>query len=246
MNENGLQFGTKLFWVTRTFPDHKRTKAHLAMLGHKCVAVPVLEIVPEPPAQAHQQTEAIVFTSANAVRMHEVCDELVHRPVLTVGNYTAAEAKRAGYSNVTSANGDVDALENLIRCRVYPGARILHLAAKQPAGALMGRLAAAGYCTTHQPVYRSRPVSRNRLDRLVCILPRIQGIMIHSPKAGSIVASFLRSCPERWAGFIYCISQNAARPFDTLREAQVLIASHPSEFAIMRLVDKSAGAVSRY
>ncbi|PQA89750.1 uroporphyrinogen-III synthase [Hyphococcus luteus] len=229
----------KTFWITRTAPGNHRTAEGLTKLGHISFLMPVLEIIELRAVIASCNADAIVFSSANAVRMHNPRSEFLDLPVFAVGDHTASEAMRAGYRNVYSADGDVRSLEKLIRQRSAVGGRILHLSARDPAGDLLGALESAGYRQKRKAVYESRPVTRDRLNCIASILDRLHGIVIHSPKAGSVVAAFLRSQIKTWEGSVYCISPAAAFPFDAVKSARIFIADHPSEESMIRLIADS-------
>jgi uroporphyrinogen-III synthase len=80
--------------------------------------MPLLRI--EPVADAELGTgpwAAVIFTSANAVRavaVHRRFSELADLPVYTVGRRTQAAAAAAGFTSIMSADGDVNALIQLI------------------------------------------------------------------------------------------------------------------------------------
>jgi uroporphyrinogen-III synthase len=82
-------------------------------------------------------------------------------PVLTVGEATAQRAKQAGFANVTSADGDAEALISLVRARLSPAAGTLLLAAgRGQSQQLAAGLRAAGFRVARRVVYAANPVGR--------------------------------------------------------------------------------------
>src|SRR5215475_3147651 len=99
--------------VTRPQPGAERTAMALRALGHSVVIAPVLRFeaaLPDiPPGPWH----AVLMTSASAARAisaHPRLGELLDCQVFAVGRSTAEAARDAGFTAVTSADGDVEAL----------------------------------------------------------------------------------------------------------------------------------------
>src|SRR5688572_2316006 len=96
--------------VTRPGPDNARTAATLRQMGHDVMLAPMLRI--ETIADADlgpPPCAAILLTSANGARAlagHPRLPELKALPVLAVGKTSAETARDAGFTDVTSANGD--------------------------------------------------------------------------------------------------------------------------------------------
>jgi len=107
--------------VTRPDPEGERTAAVLRQHGHEVLLEPLLRIEPAADAELGDGPwAAIVFTSANAVRAvaaHRRFGELARLPAYAVGKRTQAAAIAAGFAPVTSADGDVNALAELISSR---------------------------------------------------------------------------------------------------------------------------------
>ena len=224
------------FWVTRTRPDNAGTVDRLRPYAQRVLAVPVLASHAIPSRWPAEPPDALVFTSINGVRYHQAQPEFSSCPVLAVGDRTAQAASSAGYSDVRSAGGDVRDLERLVCDTIPRGRRILHLSARRPAGDLVGRLASAGYDAKRLPVYATQPVSSATLAQTLPSMTTIDGILIHSPRAGRLVRSFLATTRSKFHGSIYCISHAAAAPFDGLLGVRVIAAAQPTEDALLHLV----------
>ncbi|MDH3240852.1 MAG: uroporphyrinogen-III synthase [Alphaproteobacteria bacterium] len=136
--------------ITRPAEDAGPLADALQARGFAVLIEPLLHIrMREGPAPDLTGVQALAFTSANGVRA------LVHaapqapgagRPAFAVGPATAEAAKKAGFADVVSADGDVDALGRLIAGRLDAEAgAVLHVAGSHRAGDLMGRLEAAGF-----------------------------------------------------------------------------------------------------
>src|SRR5262245_18884914 len=96
--------------VTRPEPDNARTAAELRARGHEVMLAPLLRIEPVPDADlGNGPWSGVLITSANgarAIAAHKRRAALDALPVLAVGQASAAAARDAGISDVTSADGD--------------------------------------------------------------------------------------------------------------------------------------------
>src|SRR3982074_435578 len=100
--------------VTRPQPDDETTAAALRARGFEVLLAPMLRFAPVafPDDEAARYGAAIV-TSANALRgiaPHIKASRLLELPLFTVGEHTAAAARRAGFGKVISADGDAASL----------------------------------------------------------------------------------------------------------------------------------------
>jgi uroporphyrinogen-III synthase len=117
--------------VTRPWEDCARTAEALAKNGHTSVLAPLFE-VRKLSAGMPDAADAVLAASANALRMAEIpaSGALHSLPLFAVGSQTAAEARRAGFQDVRTADGDAAALARLVRGSMAPGSKLLHLAGR--------------------------------------------------------------------------------------------------------------------
>ena len=223
-------------WVTRTAPDNALTFGALGEMGRLAVNVPVLRVRKCFALPRVRSPGGIVLTSVNGVRIHPLRAEFFDIPVFTVGDRTAEAAEMVGYRNVTSANGDVEDLEDLIRTKFQGSRRIYHFSALEPAGDLAGNLCRHGYDAERIAVYRTCSVLLSELAKNLPPLEKMNGILIHSPRASQIVRSYLDAQPRPFVGWIACISPAAAAPFAGLCGVNVLTAERPDERSILELI----------
>lgn len=223
-------------WVTRSAPFNDETADRLQAAGHNPLKLPVLHTRPLEHERVPADVDALVFTSPNGIRHHRFCESLAGVPVFTVGDRTAQLARDAGYENVTSAGGDVVDLYDLMRTRLVPPARIVHLSAAAPAGDLVGQLRLVGFDAERRCVYESVDTEFVQLRPALAALPWVDGVIIHSPRAGRRVASFLADLSGRWNGAAYCISEAAAAPLKRLGGVRTEVARRPNDHALRDLV----------
>ena len=144
--------------LTRPEAEAERTAAALRERGHEPIVAPLLsiEILFDADLDAGPWT-AILITSANAVRAvagHSRHDELREIPVFTVGAHSAQAMRAAGFTDVTSADGNVNDLAKLVVARMKPGAPLLYLAGEERSGDLAGMLREQDFAVDTALVYR--------------------------------------------------------------------------------------------
>ena len=226
----------RLVWVTRTAPYNKLTERRVRGAGRHPLLAPALRVVPIVSARVVAVPNALVFTSLQGVRTHRFFPGLASLPVFAVGDRSARFARLRGYRRVFSAEGDVGDLHKLIRATMPAGSEILHLSAAQPAGDLLAMLRDDGFIARRQCVYEAVEANAQDLEWVAGRLHEIDTILVHSPRAGRLVASWLQEQKDGWRGTVVCISAAAAAAFSVLPAVSVAVASMPNESELMALL----------
>lgn len=190
--------------VLRPEPGASRTAALLAGLGLEPILYPLFAVEPlawELPR--HGRFDALLLTSANAVRHAGAGLEAIHRlPCYCVGKATAKAARDAGFADVRVGGGDAATTIPLL---VRDGrSAVLH-----PCGEDVRPFDALGLSVERLPVYRSAAIGDGAsLDALTrARSPAVA--MVHSPRAGERLDALL--CADLRAHIaIVAISQAAA------------------------------------
>ena len=217
--------------VTRSEPGASETAQRLADLGYAPVVEPLFAIEATP--SALPPYDALAFTSANGVRIFARMDQGRDRPVFCVGGRTAQEALDVGFTQVMSADGDVNDLAGLIMEKLPPGARLLHAGNEESRGDLSGTLSAGGLRASFLATFRAVPVSRPG-PRLAAHLrgePAFEAVLIHSARASAILSQFAAEATCSAPVDVASISAEAARPLVHLAR-RVQTAARPNEAAL--------------
>lgn len=226
-------------WVTRSSPFNLLTAKRLRAMGHAVVASPLFDIRPTDAVDLPWAPELIVFTSINGVRHHPFDAHWADVPVFAVGDTTAAAARRCGYRNVMSADGNVRDLQRLILASAVPGKKLIHFSAGSPAGDLVAYLRARGFDAVRQHVYDAQLRPLDQVRAMLSAGPRIDGIVVHSPAGGRRAADLIAD--SGWSGSVFCISAACAKEFHGISRISVESAARPTERALMQLIrDASA------
>lgn len=233
--------------VTRPQVDAERTATALRARGHDVLIAPLLRI--EPVAAAiGPGFAAVVITSAHApgaIAVHPEHDVLIKLPLFAVGGRSAEAARQAGFSNVTSADGDVrDLMRLIVARRAGAAGPLLYLAGEDRAADLIGELTANGIAAEMTVVYRA------------AVAPFPAGLAA-ALKAGEIdaVLHFSRRSADnyldgaRTAGLLaqaltprhVCLSPQIAEPLAAAGAKEIAVAPHPHEAALIELLEPSRG-----
>jgi len=215
-------------WITRAEPGARLTAARLKAMGHEPVLAPLLEVHPLPGLVDLDGVGALAFTSANGVRAFAARCPDRSLPAFAVGAATAQAARAAGFSAVASAEGDVNALADLIAAAQdrIAGA-VLAPGPREPAGDLPRALAAQGINARALALYETLPVAPP------FGMGPVDAVLLHSPKAAERLAVIFTG---RIGPAVYCISAAAAAPLAGRPFAKVAFADQPTEEALLALL----------
>lgn len=228
--------------VTRTQPGNARTVKSIRARGFRAIACPVAQVVRSRAAIHPDGADALALTSANALQAIRDTGPLLGLPVFAVGEGTAQAARKAGFSSVTSADGDAEALARSIARALPADSHVLHLSGEDRAGDLGGMLEVLGLTATTRTVYRTR-LARGLTARARKVLEDDPAmVLIHSARGAErflalVAAAELSPALARLA-FI-TISERAAVPLHT-RGLKAHIAAQPSEDSLMAALDELA------
>ena len=195
---------------------------------------PLLAIRPLSPALPDLEGfDALAFTSRNGVSAFAALTPRRDRRVFAVGEATAQAAREAGFSDVESADGAVDDLVALIAREMQADERLLAAVAQQPVADMAALLNGRVQVET-LAVYEAVETRADALEDVAAIL-------IHSPRAAAALAALGAEIVDRHR--VVAISAQAAAPLSGLPIADLRIASHPSDAAMLEALGKPAPAV---
>lgn len=234
--------------VTRPREDAAPLLAALAARGHEAAPEPLLTITPRERVdwpQGHEGAQALLITSANGVRAFAALESRRGLPVFAVGEASAAAARDLGFSQVTSAAGDVADLAALVAAILDPAAGpLLHPAAGKLAGDLQGALAAAGFTVLRAVLYDAVPAAAlsaactralegGSIDVVTFFSPRTAAGFVRLVAA----ADLSQACGRVTA---LCLSPAVAAEISGLSWRRTLVAARPEQDALLAALDTLA------
>ncbi|MAG98327.1 MAG: uroporphyrinogen III synthase [Rhodospirillaceae bacterium] len=235
---------------SRPLEDAAALDTALRARGHEVVAAPLLEIHQLPDAELDLVgVQALLATSANGVRALAARiargNKARELPLLAVGDATAHCAKDLGFSDVSSAGGDVDDLANLVRRQIVASAGpLLQAAGTAQAGDLAGLLGDAGYELRRAVLYEARTAETlPALAQEALAAGTLDGALFFSPRTARTFVKLVRaaelatSCQDLGA---YCLSNAVAEAAGELSWRRIGVAARPEQAALLELIDAGA------
>lgn len=218
--------------VTRSEPGASETAERLRAAGFAPIVEPVFTIMP---VEAEiPEFDALAFTSANGARQFARLSSRRDVSVFCVGARTAEAAREMGFAAVISAEGDVAALGALIAGKLPRGARLLHAGNAESRGDLAGRLIAAGHAAAFVAIFEAAPTPAPgaKLSAVLDGSFKIDAVLIHSPRAATILAGFMDGAAGQTELRVAAISAVAAAPLAGWTK-KLEIAATPDEPALI-------------
>jgi uroporphyrinogen-III synthase len=244
--------------VTRPQPDNDSTAAALRARGLKVLPAPMLRFEPVAfTGDADGSYGAVIVTSANALRAiadQPVLATLRKLPLFAVGERTAEAARDVGFENVVSADGDANALRDLVADsvrtkRLNKTQTLLYLAGADLARDLAGELGARGFNVTVQTTYRMVPVTTfpaavgaafaaGGIEAVLHYSWRSARAFVDAARAAGVEISAL-AIPQ------CCLSDQVAAVVRDAGATRVLVAARPDEAGLFAALDRALAPLSR-
>jgi uroporphyrinogen-III synthase len=237
--------------ITRPEREAAALAAALGERGHKPVIAPLfrLEILHPPPgfAAALAACQAVLLTSANGARALAEASDQRGRPILAVGDTTATTAEGLGFSAVTSASGDGEALVDLVRRRLDAKAGpLLHVSGVDVSFDLGEALGRDGFEVQRFALYDAREAAALPDSARAALQARALDVAtFFSPRAAALFARLLGEAglAESVRGVTaLAISPAALEPLADLPFTAAVAAARPTRQAVLDEIDRLASA----
>ena len=174
--------------ITRPIEDAKPLADALEERGIAVLIEPLLEIRRLDDAAIDLDgVQALLFTSANGVRAFAHASPRRDLKAFTVGDGSAEAARQAGFAEVESAKGDVEALAALVVDRLKAEDGVLfHAAGTVTAGDLKARLEGLGYRVRRAQLYEAKIATALSAEtRANLNLGGIDAVLLFSPRTAA-------------------------------------------------------------
>jgi uroporphyrinogen-III synthase len=237
--------------ITRPEREATTLATALSQRGHVPVIAPLfhLEIL-HPPADFAASLAAcqgVLLTSANGARALAEASEQRGRPILAVGDTTAATAEGLGFSAVTSAAGDAAALAGLVRQRLDPKAGpLVHVSGVDQALDLAEALSRHGFDVRRFALYDARAEATLPDSARAALQARaLDAATFFSPRAASQFAKLVGEsglADSLRSVTAIGISPAALAPLGKLPFKATVSAARPTRQAVLDEIDRLAEA----
>lgn len=144
--------------VTRPIEESTQTAERLEQLGHRVVIAPMLKVEPVS-FEIPDDNRSIIITSKNAARMGLLNIGNKARPIFAVGEKTAEEARRQGFTNITVGPGTArQMVPMLLECGLSDKRKYTHLCGNNLSYNISDVLCGEGLDAVNTITYQTRPV----------------------------------------------------------------------------------------
>ena len=234
--------------LTRPEPDAQRTAATLRERGHTVVVAPLMRIEALADAEIGAGPwAAILVTSANAahaIAAHRRKKALESVPVFAVGERSAQAMRDAGFADVSSADGGVGDLAQLVGERMTAGSSLLYLAGAERAGDLAAKLATRRLAVHTAVVYRAVAVDGLPPAAADALARDIEGVLHYSRRTAEAYVNAARAVGMLESALKpaqFCLSAQIAEPLAQAGASVIHVARRPIEAALIELLHQKQG-----
>ena len=226
--------------LTRPLDDAQPLAELLRSKGIECGFSPLLDIqYIDGPEIDLSTAQALLVTSANGVRA--IAKRSFNRDikVLAVGDASAQAARKAAYTDVQSASGDVDALADLVKATCQPeGGALVHVAGSVVAGDLASML--DGYEYRREVLYEA-VTAESLSDETLNSLSNgaYDAVLFYSPRTSKQFSKLIIKAKAEMTlskMSVYCLSKKVAVFTIGLAWNQVHIAETPDQDGMLALL----------
>jgi len=229
--------------ITRPEREATALATALGQRGHVAVIAPLFRLdILHPPgdfAAALASCQAVLLTSANGARALAEASDQRSRPILAVGDTTAATAEGLGFTAVTSAAGDSDSLAELVRQRLDPKVGpLVHVSGVD----IAGEIAPDGFEVRRFALYEARQADALPDSARAALQARaLDAATFFSPRASTLFARLVTAAglaDACRAVSAVAISPAAAEPLSALPFKATVAAPRPTRQAVLDEIDR--------
>ena len=231
--------------ITRPIDDAVPLTASLKARSVEALVEPMMTIrSTEEPLPDLDGVQGLLFTSANGVRGFMTRTDRRDFTAYAVGEATGEAARRAGFTKVEVAGGDVVTLAALVIAQCKPDAgKLIHVAGTHVAGNLSEQLTIAGFVVERAVLYDALsahsfyPVTVQALKR-----GEVEAVMLFSPRTAEIFMTLIDDSGAEQslsAMAAVCLSQAVADRLPDARFRTIIVAVKPDQNAMLDALDRA-------
>jgi uroporphyrinogen-III synthase len=225
--------------VTRPAQDGAEIAARLTAMGHAVLLAPLLTThFHDGDEPMLDDVQAVLATSANGIRALTRRTAWRDVAIFAVGPQTADEARKAGFTDIKSANGDARALADATARWAQPqNGVLLHVCGSDAPGTLADTLMQCGFDVRRAALYDVRQVAELPRAAVAALKEgALDAALFFSPRSAAVFRDCVGDLPVGALTAI-CISAATAQALQPLAFAAVRVAMVPNQDALLALVE---------
>ncbi|MBV0899845.1 MAG: uroporphyrinogen-III synthase [Wolbachia endosymbiont of Fragariocoptes setiger] len=228
--------------LTRPLCDSLHTKSILQKYGHKVYIEPMLTIKYICSSLSLNEFDVVISTSKNSIKSLYYASKGQDLPLITVGSATMETAKELGFTNVVSADNNVEALISLIKAHYSSVVKFLYIRGQKVSCNLKKRLSIENFNVKEIILYKT--IAKKHLTsrcRKLFLDKIINSVVFFSTHTAKVFCSLVNK-----GGFshlmsnvsAYSMSKNIADNLKQIRWKKIITSRLPTQESLIDAINK--------
>ncbi|WCR58465.1 uroporphyrinogen-III synthase [Wolbachia endosymbiont of Ctenocephalides felis wCfeJ] len=232
----------KSILLTRPLLDSLNTRNTLRKCGYKVYIEPIFTVKYLHPDISAYEFDVVISTSKNSVKAFSQICKVDNLTIVTVGNSTMQTAKDLGFSDIISADSNVDGLISFIKNHYSTEVKFLYIRGQEVSCDLKKRLSEEGFNVREVILYKTI-IKRSLTNRCKNLLSggEINSVVFFSSQTARIFCSLvLKGGLSNATGNIiaYTMSKNIADSLKSVKWKKIVTSRLPTQESLIDIINK--------
>ncbi|MGL9717947.1 MAG: uroporphyrinogen-III synthase [Wolbachia sp.] len=232
----------KSILLTRPLSDSLNTRNTLKKCGYKVYIEPVFTVKYLHPDISTYEFDVVISTSKNSVKAFSQMCKVDDLPIITVGNSTMQAAKDLGFSDIISADSNVDGLISFIKNHYSIAVKFLYIRGQEISCDLKKRLSEEGFNVIEVILYKTI-IKRSLTNRCKNLLSggKINSVAFFSSQTARIFCSLVLKGGLSYATgdiIAYTMSKNIADSLKSIKWKKIVASRLPTRESLIDIINK--------
>ncbi|WP_425384802.1 uroporphyrinogen-III synthase [Wolbachia endosymbiont (group A) of Sturmia bella] len=232
----------KSILLTRPLLDSFNTRNILRKYGYKVYIEPVFTIKYLNPDISAHEFDVVISTSKNSVKAFSQICKVDDFPTITVGNSTMQAAKNLGFSDIISADSNVDGLISFIKAHYSSAIKFLYIRGQEVSCDLKKRLSEEDFNVREVVLYKTI-IKRSLTNRCKNLLldGKIGSVAFFSSQTARVFCSLvLKSGLSHVMNntVAYTMSKNIADSLKLIKWKKIITSRLPTGESLIDIINK--------
>ncbi|OWZ25369.1 uroporphyrinogen-III synthase [Wolbachia endosymbiont of Wuchereria bancrofti] len=232
----------KSILLTRPLSDSLNTRSTLKKYGYKVYIEPAFTIKHLQPDISAYEFDVVISTSKNSVKAFSQICRVDDLPIITVGNSTMQTAKDSGFSDIISADSNVEGLISFVKNYYSRAVKFLYIRGQEVSCDLKKRLFEEGFNVREVILYKTI-IKRGLTNRCKNLLSggKINSVAFFSSQTARIFCSLvLKSGLSNVMDNItaYAMSKNIVDSLKPIKWKKIITSRLPTQENLIDIINK--------
>ncbi|QKX01675.1 uroporphyrinogen-III synthase [Wolbachia endosymbiont of Cruorifilaria tuberocauda] len=232
----------KSILLTRPLSDSLNTRNTLRKYGYKVYIEPVFTIKYLQPDISTYEFDVVISTSKNSVKAFTQICKVDDIQIVAVGNSTMQTAKDLGFSNIISADSNVDGLVSFIKNHYSITVKFLYIRGQEVSCDLKKRLSEEGFYVREVILYKTI-IKKSLTNRCKNLLSgnKVNSIVFFSSQTARVFCSLVLKSGLSYtmASIIaYTMSKNIADSLKLVKWKKIMTSKLPTMESLINIINK--------